>query len=113
MAKFYQPKETQGIYEAGPNRLTVNQDDRVLIGFRAASTKELQGTTVDTSENVVTARYSINPTTIELEIETSKPLVGDVANYDNFHGSEFDPSPAWGAWIIPPRQDCSRGDCLS
>ncbi len=79
MARFYQPKETQGIYEAGPNRLTVNQEDRVLIGFRATSPKELQDATVETSEDVETARYSINPTTIELEIDTSKPRTFSVS----------------------------------
>ncbi len=74
MAQFYQPRETQGIYEAGPNRLSVNQNDEVLIGFRALSPKELQDTTVDTSENVDAGRYSINPSTIEIEIDTSKPM---------------------------------------
>ncbi len=74
MAKFYQPAETQGVYEHGPNRLTVNQGDRAFIGFRAVSPKELQDTTVDTSENVETARYSISSTSFELETNTGKPL---------------------------------------
>ena len=73
MAKFYQPADTQGIYDAGANRLTVNQDDRVLIGFQAISPKELQETDVDASENVITARYSISSTAIELDIDTKSP----------------------------------------
>src|ERR1017187_4761177 len=72
MARFYQPKETQGIYDASHNRLTVNQYDRVLIGFKAANAREYQDTTVDASENVITARYSVDGTTIELDIDTSK-----------------------------------------
>jgi len=72
MAKFYQPRETQGIYEVVPNRLTVNQYDRVTIGFKAVSPKELQDTTVDASD-VVATRYAIDPTTIELNIDTTTP----------------------------------------
>src|ERR1700676_2560191 len=78
MAKFYQPSETQGIYEAGANRLTVNQNDDVLIGFRSISPKELQDTTVETSEDVETARYSISPSDIQIEIDSSDPVTFDV-----------------------------------
>jgi hypothetical protein len=74
VARFYQPKETQGIYEAGANRLTINQGDRAFIGFRAISLKEYEETSVDASENVVTARYAIDSTAVELEIDTGKPL---------------------------------------
>lgn len=74
MAKFYQPRNTQGIYEAGPNRLTVNQFDTVAIGFQAASFKEYQDTKVDSSEDVEDGRSSINPTTIEINVKTDKPI---------------------------------------
>ena len=78
MARFYQPRGTQGIYESGPNRLTVNQFDRVAIGFQANSLKEYQDTTVDTSENIEDGRASINPTTIEINIKTDKALTFSV-----------------------------------
>jgi len=70
MARFYQPKETQGIYDAAPNRLTVNRYDRVLIGFQAANAQEYGKTTVDASQDVITSRYSINATTIEMNLDT-------------------------------------------
>src|SRR5690242_10781259 len=78
MANFYQPKATQGIFEAGANRLTVNQDDRAFIGFRALSAKELQDTVLDTSEDVEEARYAAGPTALEIEIDTSDPVAFDV-----------------------------------
>jgi hypothetical protein len=78
MAKFYQPKETQGVYDAATNTLTVNEGSRVLIGFQCWSVKEYESITVDTSENVVSARYAVNPTTIELEIDTSRRVSFDV-----------------------------------
>src|SRR5205823_7259658 len=71
MPKFYQPKETQGIYDAALNRLTVNQDDEVLIGFKAWNKQEYENTDLDASEDIITARYSIDPTTVELELDTS------------------------------------------
>ena len=72
MARFYQPKDTQGIYDASHNRLTVNKYDSVEIGFKAANAQEYQDTTVDASEDVINARYSVDATTIELDIDTSK-----------------------------------------
>jgi len=75
MARFYQPKATQGIYDASRNRLTVNRFDDVTIGYKAANAQEYQDITVDASEDVITARYSIDSTTIELEIDTSKAVI--------------------------------------
>jgi hypothetical protein len=74
MIRFYQPRETRGGYESGPNRLTVNQGESVLIGVRASTPKELEDTDVDASENVVKARYAASSTSIELEIDTTNPL---------------------------------------
>jgi len=74
MARFYQPIETQGIYDRGANRLTVNQYDTVRIGFRAASPDEYQAVTVDTSENVDKARYQVDALAYEIDIDTSQPV---------------------------------------
>jgi hypothetical protein len=74
MARFYQPSETQGIYDRSANRLTVNQYDTVRIGFRAASSKEYEATTVDTSENVEDGRVQIDALAYEIDIDTSKPV---------------------------------------
>jgi len=78
MARFYQPRSTQGIYESGPNRLTVNQFDQVAIGFQANSLKEYQDTKVDTSEDIEDGRAAINPMTIEINIKTDKALTFSV-----------------------------------
>lgn len=78
MARFYQPRGTQGIYEAGPNRLTVNQFDQVAIGFQASSLKEYEDTKVDTSEDIEDGRSSINPRTIEINIKTDRPVTFSV-----------------------------------
>ena len=73
LAKFYQPAETQGIYDAAANRLTVNQLDRVLIGVQAINPQELQGFDIGATENVITARYAVSSTRIELDIDTKSP----------------------------------------
>jgi hypothetical protein len=74
MARFYQPSETQGIYDRSANRLTVNQYDTVRIGFRAASLKEYEATTVETSENVEVGRGQADALAYEIGIDTSKPV---------------------------------------
>lgn len=78
MARFYQPRGTQGVYESGPNRLTVNQFDQVAIGFQASSLKEYQDTKVDTSEDIEDGRASINPRTVEINIKTDRPVTFSV-----------------------------------
>jgi len=74
MANFYEPAETQGIFDQASRTLTVNQYDRVFIGFRALSQKESEETTVDASENVILSRVRAGTNAIELEIDTSKPI---------------------------------------
>jgi hypothetical protein len=79
MARFYQPRNTQGVYEPGPNRLTVNQFDSVAIGFQASNLTEYQATKVDTSEDVEDGRAAINPTTIEINIKSAKAVTVTVS----------------------------------
>jgi hypothetical protein len=74
MARFYQPRETQGIYDRSDNSLTVNQYDPVRIGFRAISTKEYQDTTVDTSEDVEDGRVTVDSLAYEIDIKTEIPV---------------------------------------
>jgi len=74
VARFYQPKETQGIYSRGDNSLTVNQFDTVRIGFRAASPQEYEATTVDTSEDVDEGRFQDGAMAYHIDIDTSKPV---------------------------------------
>ena len=72
MTSFYQPKSTQGIYDAAASRLTVNCGDSVLIGFRAAP-KKLSDIQVDADIGAILGRYAAGPNAIELRIDTSRP----------------------------------------
>jgi hypothetical protein len=69
MTSFYQPKSTQGIYDAAASRLTVNCGDSVLIGFRAAP-KKLSDIQVDADIGAILGRYAAGPNAIELRIDT-------------------------------------------
>jgi hypothetical protein len=103
MAQFYQPGETQGTFEASSNTLTLNQGDRAFIGFRATSQKEYEDTTVDTTENVVLARYTDKGFAIWLEIDTSTPIEFQVTARQDV------PMSAVGKDVVKPLNVFVRG----
>lgn len=74
MPRFYQPKETKGIYNPSEHRLTVNWGDYVLIGVQYATQQEEDAVQISASnESKILYRLRARPLAIELAIDTSRP----------------------------------------
>jgi hypothetical protein len=74
MGSFYQPRSTKGFYSSSDRCLTVNCNDDVSIGFRAASQSEEDNAIISASDNsVLSGCYRAGYLTTEYPIDTSKP----------------------------------------